>query len=450
MKEHRIVVIVSDLHMSDGGRRDDFICNASQFPRLLDELASKPGDSGQIELFINGDFLDFVQALPESYQLNSAKYWCSEAESMRKLEAILKGHPDVFAALRKFQEGGNAVTIVPGNHDIDLYWPKVQSRLRAAVGAVAIEPAQVWYSRFDGKLRIAHGNHIDPANRLEHWEQPLLMADYAVYRLEMCPGTLFVVKFVSWLEKSYPFANNLHPETKLAGLLAKGDRFGFVSAAWMLTTFATRHPVSILERGSPPKTGEHLVSAIHDDDAFAEAALPFYRKVRLQPEASLDAMRSDLTTQERVADFMLDCLTVMDVDTWLKLFDRAEPDTLDAAERSSETLAIRRSGALEKSDWSLEAMEQRKTGAEVVVMGHTHLPDRVEDGPFRYFNPGSWMRYVDSDDLKGLTLEDRKRENAFPYQLNYVRVEQRPDHTLHADMICFEEAKASFKPNPNA
>ncbi len=445
MTERRVVVVVSDLHMSDGGAQDDFVCGGDQFPRLLRELGSTPeGASGQIELFINGDFLDFVQASPETYKLNSAKYWCSEAESLRKLEAILNGHPDVFSELRKFQEGGNAVTIVPGNHDIDLYWSGVKARLRAVVGPVTIDRAQVWYQRFGGKLRIAHGNHIDPANCLHHWEQPLLLADYAEKRLEMCPGTLFVIKFVSWLEKSYPFANNLHPETKLAGLLAKDDRVGFAAAAWMLTRFATRHPASILEHDSAPKTGDHLVSAIRNDNEFAQTALELYRKVRLQPDASLDSMRSDLTNEDRVADFMMECLVVTDAESWLNLFDRAKPDTLDAGDRSSETLAIQRSGVLEKADWSQEAMNQRDAGAEIVVMGHTHLPDTVEDGMFRYFNPGSWMRYVDSDDLKDLTLEDLKHEDAFPYQLNYVRVAQNVDSSIHSSMICFEEQKGQF------
>jgi UDP-2,3-diacylglucosamine pyrophosphatase LpxH len=445
MTERRIVVIVSDLHVSDGGAHDDFVCGGGQFPRLLHELAStSEGASGQIELFINGDFLDFVQASPETYKLNSAKYWCSEAESLRKFDAILNGHPDVFSALRNFQEGGNAVTIVPGNHDIDLYWSEVKTRLRSAAGPVTIDRAQVWYQRFGGKLRIAHGNHIDPANCLDHWDEPLLLADLAVKRLEMCPGTLFVVKFVSWLEKSYPFANNLHPETKLAGLLAKGDRFGFASAAWMLTRFATRHPVSVLERDSTPKTGEHLVSAIRDDDAFAQTALELYRELRLQPDASLDSMRSDLTNEDRVAEFMMDSLAVTDAESWLNLFDRAEPATLDAEDRSGETLAIQRSGALEKADWSQEARMQREVGAEIVVMGHTHLPDTLEDGVFRYFNPGSWIRYVDSEDLKGLTLEDLKREDAFPYQLNYVWVEQAVDSSIRGSMICFEEQKGQF------
>jgi UDP-2,3-diacylglucosamine pyrophosphatase LpxH len=445
MSDRKVVVIVSDLHMSDGCKRDDFISAGGQFPALLKRLRSTPeGESGAIELFINGDFLDFVQAAPDVYKLNSSKYWCSEVESLRKLETILAAHDDVFEALRLFAVGGNAVTLVPGNHDIDVCWPQVQTRLRQAAGAIDIEDPKTWYRRFDGKLCIGHGNHIDPANTLDPWEQPLILGEYGVMRMKMCPGTLFVVKFVSWLEKSYPFANNLHPETKLAGLLAKSDRFGLLAAAWMLTKFGQRHPKEALGSDATPRTGEHILSAISSDRDFANRTLELYRRVRRQPDAGVEAMRLDLTDEDRVSAFMLDCLGETDVETWIRLFDQAQPSSLDAIGASKETLAIGESSALGKSDWREEAATQWRAGAEVVVMGHTHLPDRAEDGSRQYFNPGSWIRYVDSDDLNGLTLDDLKQEEKFPFQLNYVWVERSGDGSIHGSMTCFDEQKARF------
>jgi UDP-2,3-diacylglucosamine pyrophosphatase LpxH len=445
LTDHKVVVIVSDLHMSDGSKRDDFISAGGQFPALLKRLSSTPeGQAGAIELLVNGDFLDFVQAAPDVYKLDSAKYWCSEEESLRKLEIILAAHADVFDALRVFADGRNGVTLVPGNHDIDVFWPRVQARLRQVVGAINIEPPATWYRRFEGKLCVGHGNHIDPANTLDQWEQPLILGEYGVMRMKMCPGTLFVVKFVSWLEKSYPFANNLHPETKLAGLLAKGDRFGLVAAAWMLTRFGLRHPTDALSSDGTPKTGEHLLSAIRNDLDFAKRCLDLYRGVRRQPNATVESMRLDLVDEDRVSAFMLECLAETDAESWLGLFDQAEPSTLDATGPSKETLAIQQSSALEKSDWSKEAAIQWEAGADVVVMGHTHLPDHAESGSRRYFNPGSWIRYVDSEDLKGLTLNDLNREEAFPYQLNYVWVERAADGSVHGSMTCFEEQNPKF------
>jgi hypothetical protein len=92
---------------------------------------------------------------------------------------------------------------------------------------------------------------------------------------------------------------------------------------------------------------------------------------------------------------------------------------------------------------------------EVVVFGHTHQPDEWRgsnnnwDGG--YFNPGSWTRYVDLDKVQNLTLKDLEKEDDFPYQLNFIRVEQTPSGALRADKICFEEASgARFAPTPKS
>lgn len=81
---------------------------------------------------------------------------------------------------------------------------------------------------------------------------------------------------------------------------------------------------------------------------------------------------------------------------------------------------------------------------EVVVFGHTHQPDewRGSNGTWDggYFNPGSWTRYVDLDKVKNLTIKDLEREEDFPYQLNFIRIEQTQSGSLKADKICFEEA----------
>jgi hypothetical protein len=80
---------------------------------------------------------------------------------------------------------------------------------------------------------------------------------------------------------------------------------------------------------------------------------------------------------------------------------------------------------------------------EVVVFGHTHQPDewRGSNGTLAggYFNPGSWTRYVDLDRVKNLTLKDLEREEDFPYQLNFIRIEQTQSGSLRADKICFKE-----------
>ena len=66
MDQKRVTLIVSDLHMGDGTAGDDFVDDAHQFSTFVKSQAAKAeGRDGQIELIINGDFLELVQVFPK-------------------------------------------------------------------------------------------------------------------------------------------------------------------------------------------------------------------------------------------------------------------------------------------------------------------------------------------------------------------------------------------------
>lgn len=142
MNEKLVTIIVSDLHLGGGAADpgDDHVYQNAEFSTFIQEQKNtKEGQSGDIELIINGDFLEFAQVRPDVYTLGSSKYWCSVDESLQKLEAILSGHANVFGALKEFQTCGNSVTIAAGNHDVDLYWDRVRKRLQEEIGSVRFE-----------------------------------------------------------------------------------------------------------------------------------------------------------------------------------------------------------------------------------------------------------------------------------------------------------------------
>jgi len=77
-----------------------------------------------------------------------------------------------------------------------------------------------------------------------------------------------------------------------------------------------------------------------------------------------------------------------------------------------------------------------KAGAEIVVLGHTHLPETVEEGGRKYYNPGSWTRYVEN--ASSLTLRDLEDERSYPYRLNCIRIEEIGSN-LRSEFICIEQ-----------
>ncbi|MBI2567825.1 MAG: hypothetical protein HYV63_12410 [Candidatus Schekmanbacteria bacterium] len=144
-------IIVSDQHLADAAvvdpkrplwkafkQRQHFM--DADFCRLLchvEETAREP-----VELVLNGDTFDFdsITRLPEDGQqpvdwlARRRGLGSEEWMSLFKLDCIIEDHPEWFTGLGEFLRRGNRVVIIIGNHDVELTWPKVQERLRLALG----------------------------------------------------------------------------------------------------------------------------------------------------------------------------------------------------------------------------------------------------------------------------------------------------------------------------
>ena len=134
----------------------------------------------------------------------------------------------------------------------------------------------------------------------------------------MCPGTLFMVKFVNGLEREYPFADNLHPVTALAGILGK-DRMGrLASAAWMLSQFAIRHPSTMLTDHALEDHDVRLRRALLDDPTRLREFVRTYRRA-VNANATEDWLRARLDQPGGVAGLFLDLMAALPFDEWLAI-----------------------------------------------------------------------------------------------------------------------------------
>jgi UDP-2,3-diacylglucosamine pyrophosphatase LpxH len=185
------LVVISDLHMSEGwnsdrklAKREDFLFDDA-FVRFLEYLYPPMkvdyfgGARPPVHLVINGDFLDFMPvrvSVEDRIRLEKQRHgrhgppptvahslvrrlqlrwwrWCvvkfgsngstDEPMGICKLDKVAKGHARVFEALRRFLEGSkNRLTVVVGNHDVELCFSGVQERFRELVTAAGRDPAQ--------------------------------------------------------------------------------------------------------------------------------------------------------------------------------------------------------------------------------------------------------------------------------------------------------------------
>ena len=181
-------VIFSDLHLGNGGPKDDFKRNAPLFLRILESYYLKKG----FGLILNGDI--------EELQRFSFK-------------KIVNRWKDVFALFGRFQAGPGLIKIV-GNHDIELL-----SKTELQMGIPVREAVRLEYGR--DSLLVFHGHQarrFSPLlTTLGHWvvrflASPLGITNYSTaansrkkYRIE---------------KRIYGFAN----ERKIAAVIGHTHR----------------------------------------------------------------------------------------------------------------------------------------------------------------------------------------------------------------------------------
>src|SRR4051812_25501614 len=399
MADKPVTLIVSDLHMGDGQAGDDFVDDTDQFARFLAAQGTTPeAEAGKVELIINGDFLELAQVRPDLHKIDDKRFWASESESEQRVDAVAAGHPKVIKALADFQALGNQVTLFPGNHDIDLVWPGVQQRLQALIPGVNIETDEVAYLRHDGRLHIAHGHlfpSIDPANGFKKLPRPILDGTDPP-RLEMCAGTLFMLKFVNLMEAKYPFADNLGSIWDLILILGREKPWGVTVLAWMLSRFAAKYPSEMLSAG--PKTipvGAQVLDAIQSDKFVRGAIAELYARLLGERGVTQADVKQRLTSEEAIAD-LVERLFRADpkLDSWIAVFDSTQPATASVGGASG-LLSIAAAARTKAGPGCIAIAQGRiNIGAQVVVLGHTHQPQNEPIDGARYYNPGSWTRYV--------------------------------------------------------
>ena len=239
----RKLFIISDLHLggrphqagNDGQAAPGFQFNHS-YPALIafiDWVAklAEAGEPGETELVINGDIVDFLAE--DDYQQGAgAKIWtANEQEAVAKLEQIVRRTcgPDgrgVFGALKDFAMAGNRLTLLLGNHDVELSMPMVRRRLRQLLGTDtnAVNFIYDGEAYTIGRVLIEHGNRYDRWNMLDYsgLRQERSMRSR---RLEINEGqrqqryfvppagTHLVIHFMNRVKARYRFIDLLKPET---------------------------------------------------------------------------------------------------------------------------------------------------------------------------------------------------------------------------------------------
>ncbi len=228
-KRKQIKLVVSDLHLGKGrllpgggiNSLEEFYYG-EKLVEFIHYYSSGAFRDYDVELVINGDFLNFLQCDYRGHFLTVL----TEAVCLDVLMAIIQGHRNVFKAMAEFAaKSGNIITYICGNHDQAMLWPACREYLNQIVGTPIRFKNLVYF--FDG-VHIEHGHMHEAANRFDP-RRFFLKKDLAEPILNLPFGSHFFVDFVLKVKQRYPVVDKIRPFSKMV-------RWSLINETWMSIT----------------------------------------------------------------------------------------------------------------------------------------------------------------------------------------------------------------------
>jgi len=152
-------------------------------------------------------------------------------KSADKMASIYHGHPLFFRALAWFVGRGHRVVFLQGNHDLEVFWPRVQERVREFVAReypVAFRDDEEspslpdlqeridfrpgWFHYREGIFYAEHGCQYEPLNACSNPIRPLMPGNESLLNPDV--GCLGVVCLHNHLESAFPEWENRGDHTR--------------------------------------------------------------------------------------------------------------------------------------------------------------------------------------------------------------------------------------------
>lgn len=247
----RVKLVVNDFHIGKGVLLKDGTVNILEdfrhgrsFTEFLEYYRSGEYAEAEVELVINGDFLNLLQI--DYFGIHT--YLVTEKMVCHFVRAIIAGHSEVFDALRLFAAAPNhEIAYVIGNHDIGLLFDGPRRILRETIGA-KLRFYDTYYE-FDN-VRIEHGHMHEAINATDPQKFILRDPDYPEPVLNLPWASLFVATFLPKIKKERPFVDKVKPFTGYMRWAAFHDTlFFFRTGIFIVLSFlrmfvlARKHPL---------------------------------------------------------------------------------------------------------------------------------------------------------------------------------------------------------------
>lgn len=226
----KIKLVISDLHLGKGTHLENGGINSleefyfgEKLIEFLQYYSSGSYKEYEVELIINGDFLNFLQVDYRGHFLTVI----TESISLDVLKSILRGHDRVFKAMAEFaSKGNNSITYIVGNHDQCMLWPACRAHFNSVIGKPVRYKNIVYY--FDG-VHVEHGHMHEAANRMDP-KKFFLKKDLAEPILNLPFGSHFFVELVLKVKQKYPHVDKIRPFSKMIRWAFFNETFMMISS----------------------------------------------------------------------------------------------------------------------------------------------------------------------------------------------------------------------------
>jgi len=208
---NRYKLVVSDFHIGSGRLMEDGEVNPledfifdNRFIDFLDYYSTGDFKKAEVELVLNGDFLNTLQVdYREEFPTD-----ITEEVALSKTRRIFEGHPELFDALRDFAAvPRHSITYVVGNHDPAIHWPAVREDISSRLGTEVQFPGFSY--KFDG-VWVEHGHQYTAANRFDPAKLFVKMPDGKVV-LNLPWGCIWVIDYLNKINRDRPYIDRVQP-----------------------------------------------------------------------------------------------------------------------------------------------------------------------------------------------------------------------------------------------
>lgn len=444
----RHIYIISDIHLGGAppektpqGETTGFqMCPPEARSRLARFIhyISKSHPQETTELVINGDFVDFLAEEAEntgtthsvSVDKQFESFTTNPDNAVKKFRRIVQhtdgGAPSgerVFGALRDFVSQGHSLTVLLGNHDIELSIPDVRYALMGELAQG--RPAFVKFL-YDGEayvredLLVEHGNRYDGWNAVAHGV--LRAYRSAVSRSEdpvqfiPPPGSRMVTEIMNPLKAHFKFIDLLKPENEalipvLAALNPQNIQplRKIIRALPLFAEKIVRQP----KAGGVPKNPMYIAD---NQDVTVKSTQDFFSFVYgdLIDQKTINKSKRLLAQAIKNwnADVEKEPMHIANIHPGIKekvsgamaLFGQNFPFSHPTYEKLRKALLSYRQALGSTFDLETESpiyskaaarLAAGRRGRRTVVFGHTHLPKciKLETGGV-YLNAGTWCQTI--------------------------------------------------------